>query len=141
MALLPRPIYPYSLSADEPSPTANARDSRVNERIQDLAQVDRVIHEPARLMIMTILRSVEEADFLYLQREGGFTQGNLSSHLAKLEEAGYVQIQKVFKGKTPLTICKLTETGKDALRDYSYRMVGVLQPLNGTASKARKRAT
>ncbi len=113
----------------------------MNERIQDLAQVDRVIHEPARLMIMTILRSVEEADFLYLQREGGFTQGNLSSHLSKLEEAGYVQIQKVFKGKTPLTICKLTEAGQDAFRDYSYRMLGVLQPLNGTANKARKRTT
>ncbi|MCX6629518.1 MAG: transcriptional regulator, partial [Candidatus Solibacter sp.] len=64
----------------------------MNQHIQGLAELDRLIHEPARLMIVMILEGVGEADFLYLQREGGFTQGNLSSHLAKLEEAGYVAI-------------------------------------------------
>jgi DNA-binding transcriptional ArsR family regulator len=64
--------------------------------IKDLSSLDRVIHEPARLMIMTILFAVVEADFVYLQRECGLTQGNLSSHLAKLEEAEYLTITKTF---------------------------------------------
>jgi len=87
----------------------------MNERIQDLAQIDRLVHEPVRLMILMILQGVEEADFLYLMREGGFTQGNLSSHLAKLEEAG-------------LTICRITAKGKQALSDYSETLVAALRP-------------
>lgn len=90
--------------------------------LQELATLDRTIHEPARLMIMTILCAVPEADFLYLQRECGLTQGNLSSHLAKLEEAGYVLIEKGFKGKYPLTICSSTSAGKHAFREYVQKM-------------------
>jgi DNA-binding MarR family transcriptional regulator len=86
--------------------------------LQELATLDRLIHEPARLMIMTVLYAVPEADFLYLQRECGLTQGNLSSHLAKLEEAGYVTIIKTFKGKYPLTICSLTKKGREAFEEY-----------------------
>jgi DNA-binding transcriptional ArsR family regulator len=99
----------------------------VTQRAQEIAQLDRVIHEPARLTIMLILEGVSEADFLYLQREGGFTQGNLSGHLAKLEEAGYVEIEKKFKGKVPLTVCRLTGKGKAALSGYSQRMIGLLK--------------
>lgn len=88
----------------------------------DLATLDRVIHEPARLMIVTMLYALEEADFLYLQRECGLTQGNLSSHLARLEEAGYVQIQKTFKGKYPLTVCSLTSKGRKAFQEYAKKM-------------------
>jgi DNA-binding MarR family transcriptional regulator len=90
--------------------------------LQALATLDRLIHEPARLMIMTVLSAVPEADFLYLQRECGLTQGNLSSHLAKLEQAGYVLIQKTFKGKYPLTICSLTRKGRDAFEEYVQKM-------------------
>lgn len=90
--------------------------------VQELAGLDRVIHEPARLAIMTVLYGAEEADFLYLQRECGLTQGNLSSHLAKLEEAEYVKIEKTFKGKYPLTICRLTHKGKNALEAYAQKM-------------------
>lgn len=72
--------------------------------LQALASLDRVIHGPARLMIMTVLYAVPEADFLYLQRECGLTQGNLSSHLARLEEANYITILKTFRGKYPLTV-------------------------------------
>jgi DNA-binding transcriptional ArsR family regulator len=90
--------------------------------LRDLSSLDRVIHEPARLMIMTILFAVEEADFVYLQRECGLTQGNLSSHLSKLEDAGYLTISKTFKGKYPLTICKLTKRGRDAFEVYSVKM-------------------
>jgi DNA-binding HxlR family transcriptional regulator len=95
--------------------------------IKDLSSLDRVIHEPARLMITTILFAVEEADFVYLQRECGLTQGNLSSHLAKLEEAGYLTMTKSFKGKYPLTVCRLTRKGRDAFEAYSAAMRWVTQ--------------
>ncbi len=90
--------------------------------VQELATIDRMIHEPARLMIMIVLSAVEEADFLYLQRECGLTQGNLSSHLSKLEEAGYVLIEKTFKGKYPLTVCSLTGKGREAFEQYANTM-------------------
>lgn len=90
--------------------------------LQDLATLDRVIHEPARLAIMTVLYAAGEADFLYLQHECGLTQGNLSSHLARLEEAGYVKIEKTFKGKYPLTICRLTRSGRAALESYAQKI-------------------
>jgi DNA-binding transcriptional ArsR family regulator len=90
--------------------------------LQALATLDRVIHQPARLMISTVLYAVKEADFLYLQRECGLTQGNLSSHLAKLEEAKYLTILKTFKGKYPLTICSLTKQGREAFDDYVRKM-------------------
>jgi DNA-binding transcriptional ArsR family regulator len=86
--------------------------------LQELVNLDRVIHEPARLTIMMLLYAVPEADFLYVQRECAFTQGNLSSHLRKLDEAGYVFINKMFKGKYPLTICSLTIKGRRALENY-----------------------
>ena len=99
----------------------------MNNNLQDLAQLDRVVHEPARLMILMILQGTGEADFLYLQREGGFTQGNLSGHLLKLEEAGYVKIEKRFNGKRPLTLCRLTPKGDSALSNYSQRLIRALQ--------------
>jgi DNA-binding MarR family transcriptional regulator len=109
----------------------------MNGQAQEIAELDRMVHEPARLSILTILDGVGEADFLYLQREGGFTQGNLSSHLTRLEEAGYVEIRKTFKGKLPLTLCSLTTKGERALADYSRRMLAILQ---ASAAGARKRA-
>ncbi len=90
--------------------------------LQALASLNRIIHEPARLVIMTVLYAAKEADFLYLQRECGLTQGNLSSHLAKLEEAKYVLIEKTFKGKYPLTICSLTRKGREAFGEYVRKM-------------------
>jgi DNA-binding transcriptional ArsR family regulator len=95
--------------------------------IQAVAQLDRLVHEPARLMILMILQGVGEADFLYLLREGEFTQGNLSGHLLKLEEAGYVEIEKKFRGKRPLTICRLTSKGETALSAYSRSLIRALQ--------------
>jgi DNA-binding MarR family transcriptional regulator len=87
-----------------------------------LSELDRLIHEPARLMIVTILSFVESADFLYLQRETGMTKGNLSAHLSKLEGAGYVKIEKTFKGKLPLTICSLTPAGQQAFAGYRQHL-------------------
>jgi DNA-binding transcriptional ArsR family regulator len=99
----------------------------VTGRVETISELDRLVHEPARLKILIVLQAVEEADFLYLQRECGFTQGNLSSHLAKLEEAGYLAITKTFKGKVPLTICRITARGQRALSEYSRQMLAILQ--------------
>ena len=71
----------------------------------------RLIHEPGRLAILTVLTSVAEADFVFLQRTTGLTKGNLSSHLAKLEEAGLVEIEKRFVRKKPNTNVALTKDG------------------------------
>ena len=85
-------------------------------------ELDRVIHEPARLALMALLYSAEEADFLFLLRESGLTKGNLSSHLSKLEEAGYLEVEKTYRGKIPLTICRLTEKGHSAFDEYRKRL-------------------
>lgn len=98
--------------------------------LRAVTTLDRLIHEPARLLIVTILASVASADFLFLQRETDLTKGNLSAHLSKLEEAGYVQIEKTFKGKLPLTICKLTGAGKSALKAYRQQLQEFINQTN-----------
>ncbi len=98
--------------------------------LRAVTTLDRLIHEPARLLIVTILASAASADFLFLQRETGLTKGNLSAHLSKLEEAGYVQIEKTFKGKLPLTICKLTGAGKSALKAYRQQLQEFINQTN-----------
>ena len=74
--------------------------------------LDRLIHEPARLALLTVLSSVRAADFVFLQRTTGLTQGNLSSHLTKLEDAGLIQIEKSFVAKRPNTSASITPVGK-----------------------------
>jgi len=83
----------------------------MSERSGELI-LDRLIHEPGRLAILTVLSSVNDADFVFLQRATGLTKGNLSSHLTKLEEAGLVAIEKRFVRKKPNTNIALTEVGR-----------------------------
>jgi len=90
----------------------------MRKRLLQLADLDRLIHEPARLMIAATLYVVKEADFLYLQRQTELTKGNLSCHLAKLEEAGYLEIEKTYRGKIPLTLCRLTKKGRTSFQAY-----------------------
>jgi DNA-binding transcriptional ArsR family regulator len=92
-----------------------------------MTELDRVIHEPARLLIVALLAGVKEADFLWLLRESALTKGNLSSHLAKLEEAGYVELEKTYKGKIPLTLLRLTRQGRTALETYKKSLDGLLK--------------
>lgn len=91
-----------------------------------MTEVDRIIHEPARLVLVALLSGVKEADFVWLQRESGLTKGNLSGHLARLEAAGYVEIEKRFRGKTPLTAARLTKAGARAYQEYKETMNGLL---------------
>ena len=94
----------------------------MSDDLRRVTELDRLIHEPARLLIVTILSTVESADFLYLQRETELTKGNLSAHLRNLEDAGYVNIQKTYKGKLPLTVCKLTAAGNKAVTAYRQQI-------------------
>ncbi len=91
-----------------------------------LSNLDRVIHEPARLTIVALLSSAASADFLFLLKESGLTKGNLSVHLSKLEEAGYVQVEKTFRGKIPHTEYKLTKEGKSAFDAYRKSLGSII---------------
>ena len=99
------------------------------EDLHPLVDIDRVIHAPARLMVLTYLYVVESTDFIFLIRLTGLTWGNLSTHLSKLEEAGYVAIEKEFRGKKPHTMIRLTGEGRDAFREYKQSMQQILDDL------------
>lgn len=89
---------------------------------EQLAGLDKLIHEPARLAICTALAACERADFVYLQRLTGLSKGNLSAHLSKLESADIVTIHKGFKGKIPRTEVALTAAGQAALERHWTRL-------------------
>jgi DNA-binding MarR family transcriptional regulator len=97
--------------------------------LQKIVDIDRVVHEPARLLILSYLYVVESADFLFLLRQTNLTKGNLSSHLMKLEKAGYVNIEKKFAGKIPRTLLSLTKEGRKAFHEYSKRMRRIVRGL------------
>ena len=100
------------------------------ESLQPLSEIDRVIHEPARLLILAYLSVVESADFLFLMNQTALTRGNLSSHLSKLEAAGYIEIKKEFVDKIPRTLLRLTDKGKEAFQVYQSNMKQVLNSLS-----------
>jgi DNA-binding transcriptional ArsR family regulator len=83
-----------------------------------ILKLDPVIHAPVRLAVLSILATVENADFIFLRESTGATDGNLSTHLSKLEETGYIEIQKTYQGKKPRTLCSITEKGRVALLRY-----------------------
>jgi len=89
-----------------------------DDKLLSIPQIDKVIHEPARLTIMAYLFVVESADFLFLQRQTGLTWGNLSSHISKLEATGYVEVTKEFLDKKPHTALQLTNKGRVAFQEY-----------------------
>ena len=95
----------------------------------DLAEVDRIVHEPARLMILMVLYGVESADFTFLLNATELTWGNLSSHVTKLEEVKYVKVDKAFVGKKPRTMVQLTQTGRQAIDSYRQTMQGAMRRL------------
>lgn len=80
--------------------------------------LDPLLHSELRLAVMSLLLSVEEADFVYIRQQTGATAGNLSVQLDKLSKAGYVEVVKTFKGKMPCTSCKITCTGIQAFEKY-----------------------
>jgi DNA-binding MarR family transcriptional regulator len=101
-----------------------------NERLQSVVDIDRTIHEPARLLILAHLLAVESADFLFLMNQTQLTRGNLSSHLSKLEKAGYIEIKKEFVQKIPRTLLTITKKGRAALKQYQHNMKQILENIS-----------
>ncbi len=95
----------------------------------DLPELNPVIHGKLRLALLSLLAAVEEADFTWLRSRTGSTDGNLGAQLLKLEEAGYVTMQKQFVQRKPQTVYRMTESGRTALAEY----VQALRQLLGTA--------
>ena len=83
-----------------------------------LPKLDPLLHSELRLAVMSLLADVDEADFTYLKEQTGATSGNLSVQIDKLSEAGYIEVEKGFRGKVPRTVCRLTPQGTEAFRAY-----------------------
>jgi DNA-binding transcriptional ArsR family regulator len=92
------------------------------EIAEGVASIDRIVHEPARLAILTVLASCERADFLFLERVTGLTRGNLSVQMTRLEEAGLIEIEKTIERKRTLTTASLKFDGRSALEAYWKQM-------------------
>ena len=99
--------------------------------------IDKLIHEPARLIIVANLYVVESADFTFLMNQTGLTWGNLSSHMSKLETAGYVRVEKTFVGKRPYTLLHLTPSGREAFELYRVQMQQLLSNGNGAVNSGQ----
>jgi DNA-binding transcriptional ArsR family regulator len=99
--------------------------------LSPVVQPDKFVHEPARLIILTVLSACKSAEFLFLQRATGLTKGNLSVQMSKLEEAGLIDIEKAFEGKKPVTSATLTAKGSRALADYWKAMDDIRRRTNG----------
>jgi DNA-binding MarR family transcriptional regulator len=111
----------------------------MNEQLRAIAELDRVIHEPGRMMIVAVLWPVKECDFLFLLNVTGMNKGNLSSHLARLEEAGYVEIEKTYRGKVPQTILRLTRAGRTAFDRYRTTLKAAVEGGSGPSPTGRAR--
>lgn len=98
--------------------------------INPIESFNRLLHEPARFLIMAALYVVESGDFTFLMGETSLTWGNLSSHVGKLEEAGYLELEKTFKGRKPYTMIRLTGEGREAFRQYRRWMMEMLESLS-----------
>ena len=92
-----------------------------------IGEIDKVLHSPPRLMIVAVLAAFEEVDFLYLLNETGLTKGNLSTHLSRLEEEGYIDVTKTYQDKRPLSLYRLNSSGRQALKVYRKQLRGILK--------------
>ena len=90
-------------------------------------ELNPLLHSELRLAVISILIGVEEADFVFLRQETGATAGNLSVQLDKLARAGYIEIEKGFRGKMPRTVCRITDTGREAFAEYVEALKSYLQ--------------
>ncbi|WP_027080580.1 transcriptional regulator [Luteimonas mephitis] len=100
--------------------------SGTQDAIDAVLAVDRLVHEPARLAILTVLSGAELVEFGFLETVCRLSKGNLSSHLSKLEAAGLVAIHKSFRGKRPLTRAAITDTGREALQRYRRQIAALI---------------
>lgn len=97
--------------------------------LDPIEKIDPAIHAPSRLMILAFLAAVDSADFTFLLKQTRLTRGNLSTHVSRLEEAGYVEVKKEFVDRIPRTLYRLTDAGKDAIQEYRDTMQSVINQL------------
>ena len=100
-----------------------------NNYLQRVDEIDRIVHSPTRLKILIVLSAVVNADFTFLARTTGLTRGNLSANLRKLEEVGYISIEKGYVDRVPRTLIELTNVGQNALQTYNENMQAILNVL------------
>lgn len=103
-----------------------------------MIELNPLIHSQLRLSILSILMSVEEADFMYLKQKTEATMGNLSVQITKLEEVGYIAVEKTFHGKRPKTICRMTELGKNAFIEYVSALKAYIAPAEAETKENNK---
>ncbi|HXY23861.1 MAG TPA: transcriptional regulator [Candidatus Acidoferrum sp.] len=106
--------------------------------VESYLTLDRLVHEPARLVILTVLAEAEEAEFRFLEKVCGLTKGNLNGHISKLKEAGYVEARKFFRGEFPVTSLKITHSGRKALKKYRKQLNEALQHKPAVSVGTRK---
>jgi DNA-binding MarR family transcriptional regulator len=106
-------------------------DHSSSSNLSRLAELNRLVHEPARLAIIALLFVLDRADFTFVMNQTGLSWGNLSAHMSKLEEAGYLEVEKSFKGRRPNTTLRLTEAGRSAFQEYRDYLKQVLNELPG----------
>jgi len=104
-------------------------ETRNKEDLQPIENIDRTIHAPARLMILAYLSVVESADFVFLMNHTGLTRGNLASHLSRLEDASYINVEKEFVERIPRTLIRLSDQGRTAIESYRENMRQVIDNL------------
>ena len=92
-------------------------------------ELDKTVHEPARLMILSMLYVIDSADFVFLHKQSGLTRGNFSTHMSKLEESNYIEVKKEFIDKKPTTIYSISAQGRAALENYRDQMKRILTEL------------
>lgn len=104
-------------------------ETSIPSNLNGFNEIDRLVHEPARLMLMAVLYVLDSADFTFVMNQTGMTWGNLSAHMSKLEEAGYLELEKTFKGRRPNTMLRLTPQGRAAFQVYRQKMRKMLDDL------------
>jgi len=104
----------------------NQGKKQTTDSLSEIMNIDRLVHSPARLSILTYLSVVEEGDAVYLLNQTGLTWGNLSANVTRLKEAGYIEVVKEFKDKKPHTLLKLTGKGRKAFQGYQNKMKELL---------------
>jgi DNA-binding transcriptional ArsR family regulator len=103
----------------------------------DHTQIDDLIHSRIRLAIMAVLASVKEADFTFIRDQINATDGNLSVHMRKLEDAGYIEVDKQFEGRKPVSRYALTKAGRAAFQAYVDHLGNMIKPVSGQAKKRK----
>jgi DNA-binding MarR family transcriptional regulator len=105
------------------------KEPQSNVELNALPEIDQVIHTPTRLKILVYLYVVDSLDYVFLQRMTGLPWGSLATHVNKLEEAGYISIEKGYQGKKPHTMIRMTEQGRNSFREYKDKMQELLSSL------------